>query len=606
MRRAGRADDSTREIPVTPSEILDEARALHRAGRPEAEARYREALERDPGLHAAWDGLGMLALASRRRAAAIDAFQRAVALAPRSAAYRVHLGAALTGAGRAIEAVRTLESAIAIDGKSAAAWVNLGNACQRAGDPDRAIEALRRALELDPSRGAAHNNLGNLLKETGRVGEALAAYDRALAADPSLAAAASNRLAALKLVTDRTPEAILAEHRARARTIERDVPPRAAVRPDVDTVGRPLRLGYLSPDAHTALPAFVRGVFAAHDPGRFRVFAYFNNPQHAERDAAIEARVTRRVLAGLDDARTAALIAADDLDVLVDLAGHTGHNRLAVFARRPARVTLTWLDYVSTTGLSTIDWRITDAVADPPGAGERANSERLMRLPVPAWCWIPPRDAPEPGAPPLARLGWPTFGSFNHAMKLTDATLAIWRELFASLPSARLVAVGVPAGSARARVAAALAIGAERIEFVPRLDDAGYRSMFARVDVALDPTPFSGATTTLDALWQGVPVVTVPGPWTWSRSSASLLTGLSAEAWIARDASHYVAISRGLVGDVGALAALRADLRARVAASPMADVAGFVRHLEDAYRRAWSAFVSGELHRDDAARERGA
>ena len=191
-------------------------------------------------------------------------------------------------------------------------------------------------------------------------------------------------------------------------------------------------------------------------------------------------------------------------------------------------------------------------------------------------------------------------------LTLTDATLAIWRELFASLPSARLVAVGVPAGSARARVAAALAIGAERIELVPRLDDAGYRSMFARVDVALDPTPFSGATTTLDALWQGVPVVTVPGPWTWSRSSASLLTGLSAEAWIARDASHYVAIASGLVGNAEALAALRAGLRARVAASPMADVAGFVAHLEDAYRRAWSAFVSGELHRDDAARARGA
>jgi len=587
---------------LTPSEILDDARALHRAGRPEAEARYREALARDPGLHAAWDGLGMLALAARRRAAAIDAFERAVALAPRMAAYRVHLGAALTGAGRAGEAIRVLEAAIGIDGKSAAAWVNLGNACQRAGDPDRAIEALSRALALDPARGAAHNNLGNLLKEVGRVDEALAAYDRALAADPSLAAAASNRLSAQKLVTDRSPEAILAAHRERARAIERDVPPRAAVRAGVDVADRPLRLGYLSPDAHTALPAFVRGVFAAHDPGRFRAFAYFNNPQRAERDPAIEARVTRRVLAGLDDARAAAMVAADDLDLLVDLAGHTGHNRLAIFARRPARVALTWLDYVSTTGMSTIDWRITDEVADPPGSAERANSERLLRLPVPAWCWTPPAGAPEPGPPPLARLGTPTFGSFNHAMKLTDATLAVWRALLASQPAARLLAVGVPAGSARARVSASLAIAPARIEFVPRLDDGGYRAMFARVDVALDPMPFSGATTTLDALWQGVPVVTLPGSWTWSRSTASLLTGLGAQAWIARDAGHYAAIARDLVGDPARLADVRAGLRPRVAASPMADVARFVRHLEDAYRRAWSSFVSGELHRGDAAR----
>lgn len=587
---------------MTPAEILDVARALHRAGSPEAEARYREALERDPGLHGAWDGLGMLAHAARRRAAAVDALQRAVALAPRNATYRVHLGAALYGAGRAGEAVHALESAIALDPRSPAAWVNLGNAYQRVGDPDRAIEALERAIALDPARAAAHNNLGNLLKETGRVGAALAAYDRALEEDPSFSTAASNRLAAMKLVTDRTPEAILDQHREWTRRIERDVPPRAAVRPGVDVPARPLRLGYLSPDAHVALPAFVRGIFAAHDRERFRVFAYFNNPQRAESDPAIEARVTRRILAGLDDSRAAALVAADDLDLLVDLAGHTGHNRLAIFARRPARVALTWLDYVSTTGMTTIDWRITDAVADPPGGAERANSERLLRLPVPAWCWTPPSAAPEPASPPLARIAAPTFGSFNHAMKLTDATLAIWRALFASLPSARLVAVGVPAGSARTRVTEALAIAPARIEFVPRLDDAGYRAMFARVDVALDPTPFSGATTTLDALWQGVPVVTLPGPWTWSRSGASLLTGLGAEAWIARDAGHYAAIARGLVGDVSRLAAIRAELRARVAASPMTDVASFVRHLEDAYRRAWTAFTRGELHRDDAAR----
>lgn len=587
---------------ITPAEILAQARSLHQAGRPEAEARYREALDRDPGLHAAWDGLGMIAHASRRWAVAVDAFERAVALAPRQAVYRVHLGAALTNAGRAGEAVRALEAALAIEPRSTAAWVNLGNACQRAGDADRAIEALERAIALDPARAAAHNNLGNLLKETGRVDEAMAAYRRALDAEPAFTTAASNMLVAQKLLDDRTPADVLATHRAWARTVERDVPPRAPVRPGTDVPDRPLRLGYLSPDAHVALPAFVRPVLASHDRERFRVHAYYNNPQRDERDPAIAARVTRRVLAGLDDARAAALVAADDLDLLVDLAGHTGHNRLAIFARRPARVSFTWLDYVSTTGLSTIDFRITDAVADPPGDAELAHSERLLRLPVPAWCWTPPAHAPDPGPPPLARAGIPTFGSFNHAMKLTDATLATWRALFAALPAARLVAVGVPAGAARRRVVESLAIAPARVEFVPRLDDAGYRAMYGRVDVALDPTPFSGATTTLDALWQGVPVVTLPGPWTWSRSSASLLSGLGAHEWIARDVGHYVAIARALAGDATTLAATRAGLRARVAASPMTDVAGFVRHLEHAYRQAWAMFASGELHRGDAKR----
>ena len=587
---------------MTPSEILEQARTLHRAGAPEAEARYRAALERDPGLHAAWDGIGMIAHAARRWPAAIDALERAVALAPRNATYRVHLGAALNGAGRAGEAMRALEAAIAIDPRSSAAWVNLGNACQRAGDADRAIEALGRALALDPMRAAAHNNLGNLLKETGRVDEAIASYDRALAADPGLATAASNRLAALKLVPGRTPAQILDAHRAWAREVERDVPPRAPVRKGADTPDRPLRVGYLSPDAHIALPAFIRRVFASHDPERFKVHAYFNNPQRPEKDASIDARVARRVLAGLDNARVAALVAADDLDLLVDLAGHTGHNRLPIFARRPARVALTWLDYVSTTGLATIDFRISDAVADPPAIAEAGHSERVLRLPVPAWCWTPPASAPEPAPPPLARLGAPTFGSFNHAMKLTDATLALWRPLFASLPSSRLVAVGVPAGSARKRVVEVLGLAPSRVEFVPRLDDSAYRAMYERVDVALDPMPFSGATTTLDALWQGVPVVTLPGPWTWSRSSASLLTGLDAKSWIARDADHYVAIARGLVGDATRLAEVRTGLRARLLASPMTDVPSFTAHLERAYRDAWGAFVDGTLHRDDEER----
>ena len=257
---------------MTPSELLEQARALHRAGAPEAEARYRDALERDPGLHAAWDGIGMIAHGARRWPAAIDALERAVALAPRNPTYRVHLGAALNGAGRAGEAMRALEAAIGIDPRSTAAWVNLGNACQRAGDADRAIEALERALTLDPMRAAAHNNLGNLLKETGRVDAAIAAYDRAIAADPGLATAASNRLAALKLVADRTPSDVLAAHRAWARPIERDVPPRAIPRA-MDTPDRPLRIGYLSPDAHIALPAFIRRVFATHDPDQFKVHA---------------------------------------------------------------------------------------------------------------------------------------------------------------------------------------------------------------------------------------------------------------------------------------------------------------------------------------------
>lgn len=587
--------------------LLDEADALAGAGDlAGAEARYRDALAVDPSLDGAWAGLGRVAHRARRRADALAAFARAAELAPAHAGHAVALGAALVAAGRANDAIAVLEGATALAPRRAEPWIQLASACQRAGDPDRAIDALERALALAPDHAAALNNLGNLLKETGRAGEAIAAYERALAADPTLAVAASNRLSTLKLVSDRSPETILAEHRAWARGVETALAPRAAVRPGLDRADRPLKVGYLSPDAHTALPPFLRAVWAAHDPVAFRLHAYFNNPQRPEDDPLLAGRVARRVLAGLDDAQAAALIAADDLDLLVDLAGHTGHNRLRVFTHRPARVALTWLDYLSTTGMRAIDFRITDAVADPPGA-ESAHSERLLRLPVPAWCWTPPADAPPVAPLPLAARESlkvnppaPTFGSFNHALKLTDATLALWRPLFDALPRARLLAVGLPPGRARGRVRERLGLDDARFDARPRLDDAAYRAAIGEADVALDPFPFSGATTTLDALWQGVPVVTRPGPWSGSRSTASLLAGLGAGDWIAGDDAAFVAIARGLVADAPRLASIRSSLRARVASSSIARPDVFVPHLEAAWRRAWHVFASGALAREDA------
>jgi len=597
--------------------LLDEADALVRAGDlAGAEARYREALAADSSLDGAWAGLGRIAHRARRRADALAAFARASELAPAHAGHAVALGAALVAAGRATDAIVVLDRATVLAPRRAEPWIQLASACQRAGDPDRAINALERALALAPDHAAALNNLGNLLKETGRAGEARAAYGRALAADPKLAVAASNRLSTLKLVSDRSPEAILAEHRAWARGAEVALAPRPAIRPGFDRADRPLKVGYLSPDAHTALPPFLRAVWAAHDPAAYSLYAYFNNPQRAEDDPVLASRVSRRVLAGLDDAQVAALIAADDLDLLVDVAGHTGHNRLRVFTHRPARVALTWLDYLSTTGMRAIDFRVTDAIADPPGA-EAAHSERLLRLPVPAWCWTPPANAPPVAPLPLAGRGAPsgtsernslrgddpapTFGSFNHALKLTDATLALWRPLFAVLPRARLVAVGLPPGRVRERVRDALGLDDARLACLPRLDDAAYRAAIGEADVALDPFPFSGATTTLDALWQGVPVVTRPGPWSGSRSTASLLAGIGADDWVAGDDAAFVTIASALGVDASRLASIRASLRARVASSSIARPEVFVPHLEAAYRRAWEAYVDGVLARNDAS-----
>ncbi|MBL8524755.1 MAG: hypothetical protein JNN20_13775, partial [Betaproteobacteria bacterium] len=289
----------------------------------------------------------------------------------------------------------------------------------------------------------------------------------------------------------------------------------------------------------------------------------------------------------------------DGIDILIDIAGHTGHNRLGVFARRPAPVQMTWLDYLCTTGLAAMNYRITDAIADPEG-NEVFHSEKVLRMPHTQWCWQPDGSAPDVSAPPSERNGCITFGSFNNAQKLTDSTLALWRALLNALPEARMRIGGIADGFARARVLEALGCQESRLTFLPRLDIHEYRQSFAEVDIALDPTPFSGATTTLDALWQGVPVLTLPGERSCSRSSASLLSALAMNAWIASDADDFVGLAKRHSADRQGLIELRKGLRGRMQASPMLDVGAFTADLENLYRRAWRDWCESRIAADGA------
>ena len=289
------------------------------------------------------------------------------------------------------------------------------------------------------------------------------------------------------------------------------------------------------------------------------------------------ARSPTRVMKGADDATVAQWIRDDGIDVLIDIAGHTGHNRLGVFGRRPAPVQFTWLDYLNTTGLDAIDYRLTDAVSDPPGASDALHSERSLRLAPAQWCWNPPTDEAQPGPLPLLAAGHPTLGSFNNGSKLTDATLALWSRVLAAIPQARLVVVGVPEGRAQARVRAAFGDAAPRVRILARLAPDAFRREAAAVDIALDPLPFSGATTTFEMLWQGVPVVTWPGATPPSRSTASLLTALGLADWIARDADDYVAIVSAPSRRPTLRGSCAHELPARLRASALCDAARFTR-----------------------------
>ncbi len=586
-------------VPSTPLvTLVSEGMALLRAGNPrEAERRFREALARDARDAQALLGLGIIAHQTGHYTAALELFDRSIAVNPALPATHVNRGNSLAARQQYAVAVQAFETALSLTPDLPSALINMATALHALGRLDDAVTALERAQARQPGSPELLNNLGNFLKDQGRLAEALACYQRALELNPMMQQAFSNRLAALKVDAALTPAQILDRHRQWSNWFEA-VSTHAPLRVNSPEPSRRLRVGYVSPDCHTAVPAFLDPVIASHDRKQFEVFCYFNHPWDPQRLKTLGVTGTARVMHGRDDQQVATQIREDAIDILIDIAGHTGHNRLGVFARQPAPVQMTWLDYLCTTGLQAMDYRITDAVADPPG-NEAFHCEALLRLPHTQWCWRPDDSAPAISGLPAMRRGHITFGSFNNAQKLTDVTLSLWRRLLEAMPGATFRIAGIPEGVARTRVLAGLACDPSRVAFLPRLSVADYRAAFAEVDIALDPFPFSGATTTLDALWQGVPVLTLPGARSCSRSTASLLTALNLRDWIATDAADFLARAGRLAADIAGLVELRASLRQRMLASPILDTVGFTRDLEHLYRQAWQLWCEKRTAADD-------
>ena len=409
---------------------------------------------------------------------------------------------------------------------------------------------------------------------------------------PADSAAASARLCQLNYRPDQTQAQLYREHIAWA---ERFAPPPAAAHPNPPEPGRPLRVGYVSGDFRRHPVAFfVEPILRCHDRGAIQPICYSNCNERDDLNAHLRTLVPDwRDIDQLDDDAVAALIRRDRIDILVDLSGHTARNRLLVFARKPAPVQVTAIGYVNTTGLAAIDYRLTDAWCDPPGRDETLYSETLWRLPGGFNCYAPPNGLPAPGPPPLAASGPVTFGSFNNLDKISNEVLDLWVELIRSVPAARLVlktkTLSEPAvGDAiRARFAAA-GLDPARIELIEW--SATLREHFEhyqRIDIALDPFPYNGTTTTCDALMMGVPVIALAGDRHAARVSASILARLGLEVLVAPDLPGYLARAQVLAQKPDALANLRATLRRRIAASPLADAPGYARSLEAAYREMW-------------------
>jgi predicted O-linked N-acetylglucosamine transferase (SPINDLY family) len=299
----------------------------------------------------------------------------------------------------------------------------------------------------------------------------------------------------------------------------------------------------------------------------------------------------------MSDLGLAEAINRDGIDVLVDLAGHSGVSRLAVFAQQPAPVQVTWLGYLNTTGMTRMQYRLCDRHTDPPGMTDRFHTETLVRLPNSQWCYRPVESIACAATPPSSRNGFITFGSFNGGYKLSASVRSLWAEILTRLPDSRIVLAGVLQGPARDELISDFeraGIDAGRIVIFPRIGIAEYLRSFNDVDVALDTTPYSGGTTTCDALWMGVPVITVPGIRSVSRSAASMLATVGLSDWIAASPEDYVRLAVEHARDRAGLLELRRTLRERMRSSPLMDEPQFARDLEHAYRRMWRSWCESE------------
>ncbi len=597
--------------PAQAQALLQQGLQLQNAGRPApALACYQRLGLAVPRSFEAHHLAGTALLQLSRFAEAESALTRALTLHPRSATTAMCLGLALGYLGKLPPALQHARAATRLDPRNSETWCNLASLLILVGQLDDAASAYQQALKLSPDNPHPHTGLGRVrqllhrptdaiahhtraleldprhdtarfaraqaLQNACRDSEALADLDAHLALYPAHHEARSQRLLLLNYRTDFTREEIFAQHQSFAKHLppppSDSAPSPFAPRP---SPGRTkLRLALLSPDLRRHSVAYFLKPLLAHLPrDRFEIFLYHDHFNEDDMSAALRAHADHwRNFVGQAPEVAAATIRADAPDILVDLAGHTGFNRLPLLAQRLAPVQISYLGYPNTTGLPTMDFRLTDAIADPADS-DAFHTETLLRFAPSAWCYEPPAEAPPVSISPYAKGAPLIFGSFNNFAKLSDPTLRLWARLLDAHPGSRLVlkSPGLTRAHLDTRLRA-LAFPLERVVLLdPPADTAAHLALYAQIALALDPFPYNGTTTTCEALWQGIPVISLHGDRHASRVGASLLTAVGHPEWIAENETDYLHIAAKLISDPTRLATLRANLRNDLKNSPLLD-----------------------------------
>jgi len=603
---AGRVADAEQALtqavtadPGHPYSLYLRGTAAGEAGRlEEALGLFDQALALAPDLAEAQGNRAVALMSLGRTEEAEQAFQRSLALNPGQGSAWFSLGNLKAAKNENHAAFEAFLKVLEIEPRNAQAWTNMAIALHRIGKLDDAVAAYQKALSLQPDEALIHFNMAITLLALGRTHHAFAASCRAVELDPGYVMAHGNVLLCMTYQGEGSAADYLAAHKAWDQLHAEPLRPASAFYTQPRDPGRRLKIGYVSCDfqAHP-VGWLLANVLPAHDRTQVEVFCYANDVVEDEVTDRLKAAADHwRDITGETDDAVAARVRQDQIDILVDLTGHTGKNRLLTFARKPAPVQASWIGYPGTTGMSAMDYLIMDAVTVPAGA-EDGCSEALVRLPHGRFCYAPPPFAPAVAERPQGSVV--VFGSFNHLAKLSPQVVRLWARVLTAVPQSRLVlkwaALGEP--SARERLTTAFAaegIGADRLELRGSSPHADMLGEYGDIDIALDSFPYSGGMTSAEALWMGVPVVTWPGDRIASRQTLAFLTELGLTDLAASSADDYVRIAAELAGEPARRADLRRTLRPRMAASPLTDGAQFTPGLEDAYRQMWRRWCAGQ------------
>ncbi|MCG3200089.1 MAG: tetratricopeptide repeat protein [Candidatus Omnitrophica bacterium] len=559
----------------------------------EAEMAYRQSLELRPGQVEALVELADVLVTQGDFEEARRCFLEAIRNSPPREDLVLGLARTLVAEGRTQEAETVFRDGLRLFPGSALLASHLSGLLVGALRYSAALEVLREAEARHPESAEVHAELASVLEAFGDLAGAALHGRRARELAPCHPVPSSNYLFGLNYLPDLSPLEVHHEHCAWAEQCADPLQPKRAPKNSGRCSGEKLRIGYVSGDFRDhAVACFIEPILAAHDRKRFEIFLYSNSARSDLVTERLKGHADRfAIVAGMNDEQASETIRGDEVDILVDLSGHTGGNRLGVFARKPAPIQVTWIGYPNTTGMRAMDYRISDCWADPPGETDILHSEQLIRLETGFNCYRPPEEAPPVAPPPaLAGAGF-TFGSFNNLAKLNDRVLSVWAEILKETPGARLLLkcrqFADPGIRARTLERfAAFGVREDRLSLrEPAPGWAGHLGSYREIDIALDPFPFNGATTTCEALWMGVPVLALAGKSHAGRVGVSLLSRLGLEDWIARAPEDYIRRAVRFAADLPMLADFRAGLRARMGASNLLNGPEVTAALEAEFRR---------------------